>query len=133
MKLTIASLLAAAGLSLGTASVAPPSEAAFWARIADWGAIYYDHRTGRAGYAWGYRNEADAKRAAQRDAQRKGIHPTKWYSVRNGCLSIYKDVQSTRYGWGRSESKAAARERARSECRAGGHICEERVWVCTRR
>ena len=133
MRLKLLSLVAVAGLALAATFASSPSQAGFWARIADWGAIYSDYRTGRSGWAWGYRNEADAKRAAQRDAQRRGVHPTQWFSVRNGCLFIYKDVDSTRYGWGRSESRAAAEERARSQCRAGGRICERRVWVCTRR
>lgn len=133
MRLKLASLLTAAGLALGAGFAASPSEAGFWARGVDWGAIYYDHRTGRGGFAYGYNTENEARRAARRDAERRGADPTVSYAVEGGCLSIFKDMDSTRYGWARHHDRGASRARARRICQEGGRVCEEKVWVCTSR
>jgi hypothetical protein len=133
MRPKLASLLAAASIALSAGFAASPSEAGFWARGVDWGAIYYDHRTGRGAWVYGYNSEADARRAAQREAERRGINHTRWFTVEGGCLSIFKDRSSSRYGWGRSGDRGPARATARRYCQDGGYACEERVWVCTSR
>jgi hypothetical protein len=132
MRRKLASLLAAAGIALGIGLTTSPS-AAFWARGVDWGAIYYDHRTGNGTHVWGYNTEAEARRAAQREAQRRGIRPTVWFTAEGMCISVYKARGSTRYGWARRGDHGPAAAAARRICQQGGHVCDERVWVCTSR
>jgi hypothetical protein len=132
MRPKLASLLTAASIALGTGFTATPS-GAFWARGVDWGAIYYDHRTGRGAYAYGYNTQDEAKRAARREAERRGINPTVWFTAEGSCISVYKDRGSTRYGWARRGDHGPAAAVARRICQQGGQVCDERVWVCTSR
>ncbi len=138
MKLRKIGILAAVGLTLAITAIglsSEPVQAQFrWAKIADWGVVIYYWRSGRGTAVWGYANKKDALAAARAKARRKGFTGRhRWFYVRNRCMFIYKDVDSTLYAWGKNRNKNRARNIARDRCQRGGRNCRRAVWVCTRR
>ena len=91
-----------------------------------WGAIAISPRTYDAGYAWDYRSQASASKAA---VGRCGVRDCQTVVVvANGCAAL-TEADNYALGWGYGASRSAA-ERAALNATHGRHA---RVvgWLCT--
>ena len=94
---------------------------------AEYGAL----ATGPGG-AYGWTNDADSPREADRRALREcGRDCAIRVQFHNTCAA-YATGRNGAYGWERHEDAAVARERAVERCRENGRECRVKVWACVR-
>ena len=94
-----------------------------------WGALAYSSSTGRFGFAYDYRTQADAINAAVAKCRARDCQGVVWFH--NGCGAFARGRGA--WGWGIGNNRAEAESKALAECRKHGGYCRVIEWACTTR
>src|SRR5437588_11448524 len=94
-----------------------------------WGALAYSSYTGRYGFAYDYRTQADAINAAVNKCRARDCQGVVWFH--NGCGAFARGRGA--WGWGIGNNRAEAESKALVECRKHGGYCRVIEWACTTR